>query len=113
MWTLTDFRRKLLRFDRPVNPNYHVSNIPKFYSNHLDWDKMYVSGPKLANSCQQTINHINYPVLYEEHPGGDCGARNPTRRYYATKRPVPLGNTRFLVLLLILAVTFVMMAKSR
>jgi hypothetical protein len=110
MWTLTDFRRKLLRFERPINPAYHVSDIPKFYSNHLDWDKMYVAGPKLANSCRYPIYNIKYPVLYEEHVGGDCGVTCP---YCKSEAKVPLGNTRFLLLLLLLGATFVIMGLSR
>jgi len=111
MWTLTDFRRKLLRFDRPINPDYQVSDIPKFYSNHLDWTKMYVARKKLANSCRQPIYNIKYPVLYEEDLGGDCGVTPPYQD--ETSPGVPLGNTRFLLLLVLLAVTFVIMASSR
>ena len=106
------FRRKLLRFDRPETPEYHVSNIPKFYSNHLDWDKMYVAGPKLADSC--------YPILYEEHVGGDCGATSGCVCHGACGSGCDCGcqdslprNTRLLLILLILAVTLVIKARSQ
>lgn len=105
MWTLTDFRRKLLRFDRPLRPCYIKPTVPRYYSNFCDWTKTYFQDEKLANSCVQPIYHIKYPVLYEEHPDGDCSAMH-------TDLPVPLGNTRFLLLLMLLGITFVLFASS-
>ena len=102
MWTLTDFRRKLLRFDRPNNPSYKISNIQKYYSNFLDWDKTRAAGPKLANSCHRPIYNIKYPLVYEE--------RSTTPPIYEAHHT--LGNTRFLLLLLVLGTTFVMMAST-
>jgi len=102
MWTLTDFRRKLLRFDRPIYSTHKTSNIQKYYSNFLDWDKTRNIGTKLANSCEHPIYNVKYPVLYEER------SRLPTIR----NAHHSLGNTRFLLLLVVLGLTFVMMAST-
>lgn len=59
--TTVDFRRKLLRFDRPLYHQYRKSNIPRFYSNFTPSFRTYYKGP---SECNSTPEHypINFPI---------------------------------------------------
>lgn len=58
--TTVDFRRKLLRFDRPIYAQYRKSNIPRFYASFIpNWRSYYV-GPGECNSKPEKY-HIEFP----------------------------------------------------
>ena len=105
MWTLTDFRRKLLHFDRPLCDRPIVeSSYPRYYSNSIDFDKSYVPWGKGVGCPEQQRQHIKYPVLYEEH--SDC----PAAVTVVAARWLD-HTTQFLLLLLVLGVSFVLFAR--
>jgi hypothetical protein len=56
--TTVDFRRKLLRFDRPLYPRYIKSDIPRFYSSFVPNWRSYYTGPANCNPPEQ------YPIAF-------------------------------------------------
>jgi hypothetical protein len=57
--TTVDFRRKLLRFDRPLYPRYIKSDIPRFYSSFIPNWRSYYIGPGNCNS-----EPLQYPIEF-------------------------------------------------
>ncbi len=66
MYTTVDFRRKLLRFDRPLYPQYKKSPIPKFYSSFFgSWRPNYTN-IECKNTLPQRLEK-KLPQLYFDY----------------------------------------------
>lgn len=66
--TTVDFRRKLLRFDRPLYPDYIKPTIPRFYSSFVPSWRSYFVGP---GECDSKPEHypIEFPIRNVEWNG--------------------------------------------
>lgn len=66
--TTVDFRRKLLRFDRPLYPQYRKSTIPRFYSNFTPHWRSYYSGPGDCDTKPERYD-VEFPLRNIESSG--------------------------------------------
>lgn len=71
MDTTIDFRRKLLRFDRPLYPKYIKSNIPRYYASFFgSWKPNYTN-----TNCGKTHTNyygIGFPLRDEKNSLATC-----------------------------------------
>ena len=73
--TTVDFRRKLLRFDRPLYPQYVKSDIPRFYSGFIPSWRSYFVGPSECDS-QPEHYRIGFPLRNIESQGNTCHSQS-------------------------------------
>ena len=100
--TTVDFRRKLLRFDRPLYPQYRKSSIPRFYSSFIPSWRSYFIGPQ---DCSSKPEHypVEFPLRNIEIDRDAC--------YNKSVITPTLFNVRW-ILLVILAMVFIASQKK-
>ena len=100
--TTVDFRRKILRFDRPLYPQYRKSTIPRYYSSFFPSWRSYFVGPQDCNSKPEHYP-IEFPIRNIEIDTDAC-----YRKSVITPK---LFSVRFLLIALLAMVLIVSQKK--
>lgn len=102
--TTVDFRRKLLRFDRPIYSEYRKSNIPRVYSSFMPTWRSYFVGPSTCNSQPERYDVMSkvHPLRSIEVEGGVC---------YNKSTIVPKFNLKIIIIGLLFTMVFISRKK--